>query len=181
MRPNFLKKTLLFLLSVDGEWSTWSSWSVCSNRCGKGSQKRTRTCDSPGPKNGGQSCSGSPVQKKPCSTKCSGKTLKAERCYCCLCTLTLRRPALFNFKHLRNLYYLLVAFPSFVLQQILFFCGISISFLCLNFDPRFKNPDKNTRSDLLPLEPLVFYGWIFLLRLNDRRPCGENEFPTKTC
>ena len=62
-----------FFFSVDGEWSTWQTWSGCSPRCGKGVQKRIRTCDSPAPINGGAPCSGSPVQKKPCSNECTGK------------------------------------------------------------------------------------------------------------
>ena len=64
-----------FYFSVDGDWSTWSSWSSCSTNCGKGSQKRTRTCSSPSPVNGGQACAGNPVQKRPCSEEdCPGKT-----------------------------------------------------------------------------------------------------------
>ena len=63
----------VFLLLVDGEWSTWGSWSGCSPRCGKGVQKRIRTCDSPAPINGGAPCTGSPVQKKPCSNDCPGE------------------------------------------------------------------------------------------------------------
>ena len=63
----------VFLFPVDGEWSTWGSWSGCIPRCGKGVQKRIRTCDSPAPINGGAPCTGSPVQKKPCSNDCQGK------------------------------------------------------------------------------------------------------------
>ncbi len=63
-----------FLFAVDGEWSAWGLWSGCTPRCGKGVQKRLRTCDSPAPINGGQPCAGSPVQKKPCSNDCPGKT-----------------------------------------------------------------------------------------------------------
>ena len=70
----FGQKLQFFLyFSVDGEWSTWQAWSGCSPRCGKGVQKRIRTCDSPAPINGGAPCSGSPVQKKPCSNECPGK------------------------------------------------------------------------------------------------------------
>ena len=70
---DLLNYSFCFLLAVDGEWSGWGSWSSCSPRCGKGVQKRIRTCDSPAPINGGAPCAGSPVQKKPCSNECPGK------------------------------------------------------------------------------------------------------------
>lgn len=49
----------------------WSAWSVCSASCGSGIQ--TRSCNSPAPSNGGQSCSGLSTQT--CSASCtSGST-----------------------------------------------------------------------------------------------------------
>uniref|UniRef100_A0A7N8WY12 ADAM metallopeptidase with thrombospondin type 1 motif, 17 n=1 Tax=Mastacembelus armatus TaxID=205130 RepID=A0A7N8WY12_9TELE len=32
---------------VDGDWSTWSQWSMCSRTCGTGVQFRQRKCDNP--------------------------------------------------------------------------------------------------------------------------------------
>lgn len=55
---------------VDGGWSSWSSWSACSNRCGRGMQRRTRTCSAPTPQNGGAACQGLAVQKTDCSHLC---------------------------------------------------------------------------------------------------------------
>ncbi|CAB4055674.1 UNC5 [Lepeophtheirus salmonis] len=57
---------------IDGGWSSWSRWTSCSSNCGKGIQKRTRICDSPSPINGGQPCSGSPIEKKNCVSDCPG-------------------------------------------------------------------------------------------------------------
>ena len=82
--PNLcLKHHLLSLDIVDGEWSNWSKWgTVCSNRCGKGVVKRTRTCDSPAPINAGQSCQGPAVQKKSCtSSECPGKSHIKWQCH----------------------------------------------------------------------------------------------------
>lgn len=56
---------------ADGTWSLWSSWSTCSPQCGKGTQKRTRSCKVP--KSGGQPCEGPPVQKRSCGSPCNGQ------------------------------------------------------------------------------------------------------------
>lgn len=51
---------------VHGGWSTWSTWSPCSVSCNNGVKKRTRTCNSPAPKNAGRRCLGISQQAMTC-------------------------------------------------------------------------------------------------------------------
>ena len=41
---------------VDGGYSAWSSWSVCSVSCGEGIMTRVRKCDKPEPSKAGKGC-----------------------------------------------------------------------------------------------------------------------------
>ncbi|XP_076080021.1 thrombospondin-1-like [Mytilus galloprovincialis] len=52
---------------VDGDWSGWSSWNICSATCDGGIQDRTRTCDALQPINGGLYCNGTKIESRPCN------------------------------------------------------------------------------------------------------------------
>ena len=43
---------------VNGGYSDWKPYGVCSKTCGGGVQTRERTCTNPMPSNGGKNCSG---------------------------------------------------------------------------------------------------------------------------
>lgn len=58
----------LFICSVDGGWTSWSSWFVCEQLTGEKCQCRTRTCTQPSPQHGGKLCQGSNVE----ITRCEG-------------------------------------------------------------------------------------------------------------
>ena len=55
------------LISVDGQWSSWTEWSGCSTTCGPGTIGRTRTCTQPSPQNGGQECIGNEADEQICN------------------------------------------------------------------------------------------------------------------
>jgi len=59
---------------VDGSWSSWTPWSICSQSCGQGTATRTRSCSSP--KAGGKPCLGKGQESQACETrKCPAKWL----------------------------------------------------------------------------------------------------------
>ncbi|XP_078237254.1 A disintegrin and metalloproteinase with thrombospondin motifs 17 isoform X4 [Pogona vitticeps] len=51
---------------VDGDWSMWSPWSMCSRTCGTGARFRQRKCDNPPPGPGGKNCRGANVEHTAC-------------------------------------------------------------------------------------------------------------------
>ncbi|XP_065641681.1 fibrillin-2 isoform X2 [Hydra vulgaris] len=61
---------------VNGGWTQWSSWSLCSQPCQGGVKTRYRSCKNPVPKYGGLPCNGNNTDKVPCySDKCKNVTV----------------------------------------------------------------------------------------------------------
>ena len=57
---------LCFVFAVDGGFTGWSAWTQCSVTCGNGTQKRNRSCSSPKPSCGGETCEGEREEMKLC-------------------------------------------------------------------------------------------------------------------
>ena len=73
-------QTLLYIVvPVDGNWGAYGAWSTCTATCGGGTRMRVRSCDDPGPSNGGRKCPGSSAEIEDCGTQsCAGKLNKDE-------------------------------------------------------------------------------------------------------
>ena len=61
---------------VDGGWSSWSPWTDCDVRCGKGFQRRQRVCNNPSPSLNGKYCEGESEESHSCASLCQGKLLE---------------------------------------------------------------------------------------------------------
>lgn len=55
--------------SVDGVWTSWSSWGSCTVTCDGGSQDKTRTCTNPAAQYGGADCVGVGSATQQCNTQ----------------------------------------------------------------------------------------------------------------
>lgn len=65
----------MFVVPVDGGFSEWRAWDVCSVTCGTGTQTRTRDCTNPTPANGGADCTGDTTEVTSCEEgPCPGMT-----------------------------------------------------------------------------------------------------------
>ncbi|CAB1349963.1 unnamed protein product, partial [Coregonus sp. 'balchen'] len=53
--------------TVNGGWTSWSSWSQCSRDCSRGIRSRKRSCTSPEPRHGGQTCLGPAQEYQECN------------------------------------------------------------------------------------------------------------------
>ena len=102
---------ITLLLSVDGGYSSWGTWSKCSRSCGIGFQLRSRTRTNPAPKFGGKTCYqhrrlGQARQRRMCNrnVNCPGNKITisifhgvlSERLKIKTCTLLRRSPKLSN-------------------------------------------------------------------------------------
>ncbi|XP_063408764.1 SCO-spondin-like [Mytilus trossulus] len=53
---------------VNGQWSTWTSWTSCPETCNGEYLNRTRTCSNPASENNGTDCQGDDIEFKSCQT-----------------------------------------------------------------------------------------------------------------
>ena len=59
--------------NLDGGWSDWGKWSICSAVCGGGFMTRDRLCNNPMPSLNGRSCVGTDKDVTACNgDQCPG-------------------------------------------------------------------------------------------------------------
>ena len=63
--------------TVDGSWSSWTTWSGCSVTCSDGHMTRNRTCTNPLPSHGGHNCVGNTTDTMTCHFRepCPGESV----------------------------------------------------------------------------------------------------------
>ncbi|XP_050389147.1 sushi, von Willebrand factor type A, EGF and pentraxin domain-containing protein 1 isoform X2 [Patella vulgata] len=64
--PTGFKGKYCEIVVVDGGWTDYSTWSVCSATCGNGTRYRKRVCNDPSPDNGGLECEGNSTEVEEC-------------------------------------------------------------------------------------------------------------------
>ena len=68
----FMKFTFYFYkhlnCNLDGDWTSWSTFTSCSTSCGEGLQTRFRSCSEPPPLYGGSDCTGVDIESQSCNT-----------------------------------------------------------------------------------------------------------------
>ena len=79
----FVISFLFSATEVDGGYSKWSMWSLCSATCGVGVKVRSRTCSAPPQRKGGKACSrlGKNVDTEECNEgECPTGKMKRKIC-----------------------------------------------------------------------------------------------------
>jgi len=64
---------------VDGNWTTWESWTSCSETCDAGTKSRSRLCTDPSAAHGGQTCPGNSYEL----TSCNLSDCNSSRTFTC--------------------------------------------------------------------------------------------------
>ena len=64
-----IKECNTFPCPINGNYSSWSNFSICSKSCGNGTMERWRNCSNPEPRHGGRDCSllGPPIEIRSCN------------------------------------------------------------------------------------------------------------------
>ena len=83
---------------TDGNWSHWSSWTVCSFTCGRGVRSRQRYCSNPRPSNGGRYCQGRDSLVELCNTQQCEKVRDTRQEQCDMLSLSLSKTYKTNYK-----------------------------------------------------------------------------------
>ena len=65
----------MYLVTVDGQWTSWTNWTECDKACDEGHQIRIRRCANPPPLYNGEPCVGNDIETQACTiVPCPGIT-----------------------------------------------------------------------------------------------------------
>lgn len=64
---NSVLEMYIFIYAVNGAWTAWTGWSICTATCRGGVTTRVRQCANPAPAHGGLECDGLSSESKKCN------------------------------------------------------------------------------------------------------------------
>ncbi|XP_068688561.1 uncharacterized protein [Montipora foliosa] len=69
-RSKEVRQCNIHICPINGGYTAWTEFTVCSKSCGNGTQKRIRNCSNPAPQHGGKDCSslGDSMEIKQCNS-----------------------------------------------------------------------------------------------------------------
>lgn len=129
-------------------WSSWESWSTCSQSCAKGYRTRRRSCSGPEGKSAPVACRGSPVEYQDCNVQaCPGESRQTPETPHGSTLVTAKKKKLqFDFSEIMNERQLLSTFifSPFISSLCILTCPLKLHDLVCCSDKKTKVSQKQS-------------------------------------